>query len=151
MRTTTVTLDFDAPVDVVFAYLVDPANRPKWQGSLRRTVDLQGDGSVGTTWTDVTAVGARPRMRVTESTPGRSWAETGSWRGIDADLRLTFEQIRADPSRMRDGPAKWTRVTATVDVRTSRLLGPVGLVLRMLAPSAVRGDLRRAARAMRRR
>ena len=114
-----VSVDFDAPVDVVFAYLVDPANRPAWQGSLRRTVDVVGDGSVGTTWTDVTAVGARPRMRVTELTPGRAWAETGSWHGVDADLRLDFEPTTAG-----------TRVTATVDVRTSTLLAPVGLVLR---------------------
>ena len=132
-----ISVDFSAPVDVVFAYLVDPANRPAWQGSLRRTVDLVGDGSVGTTWTDVTAVGARPRMRVTELTPGRSWAETGSWHGVDADLRLDFEPTNAG-----------TRVTATVDVRTSRLLAPVGLVLRRLAPSAVRGDLLRASRAV---
>ncbi len=141
-----VSVDFDAPVDVVFAYLVDPANRPAWQGSLRRTVDLVGDGSVGTTWTDVTAVGARPRMRVTELTPGRSWAETGSWHGVDADLRLDFEPIHADPSLVNDGSASRTRVTATIDVRTSTLLAPVGVVLRRLAPGAVRGDLRRAAR-----
>ena len=91
-----VSVDFDAPVDVVFAYLVDPANRPEWQGSLRRTVDVVGDGSVGTTWTDVTAVGARPRMRVTEADArpqlGR---DAASWHGIDADLRLTFEPIPA--------------------------------------------------------
>ena len=102
-----VSVDFDAPVDVVFAYLVDPANRPAWQGSLRRTVDLVGDGSVGTTWTDVTAVGARPRMRVTELTPGRAWAETGSWHGVDADLRLDFEPIPAT-RRYYDGSASRT-------------------------------------------
>jgi len=143
-----VSVDFAAPVDVVFGYLADPANRPEWQGSLRRTVDLRGDGSVGTTWTDVTAVGARPRMRVTESTPGRSWAETGSWRGIDADLRLTFEPIPADPSLIRDGSASGTRVTAVVELRTAPVLAPLGVVLRRLTPYAVRGDLQRAARAV---
>ena len=132
-----ISVDFSAPVDVVFAYLVDPANRSAWQGSLRRTVDVVGDGSVGTTWTDVTAVGARPRMRVTELTPGRAWAETGSWHGVDADLRLDFEPTTTG-----------TRVTATIDVRTNTLLAPVGVVLRRLAPGAVRGDLRRAARAV---
>ena len=143
-----ISVDFAVPVDVVFAYLVDPANRPAWQGSLRRTVDLVGDGSVGTTWTDVTAVGARPRMRVTELTPGRSWAETGCWHGIDADLRLDFQPIHGDPPLMNSGSASRTRVTAIIDVRTNRMLAPVGLVLRRLAPSAVRGDLLRAARAV---
>ena len=133
-----VSVDFDAPVDIVYAYLAEPANRPEWQGSLRRTVDVVGDGSVGTTWTDVTAVGARPRMRVTDATPGISWAERGEWHGIDADLRLTFEPIPTG-----------TRVTATVDLRTPPLLLPVGVVLRRLAPYAVRGDLVRAARAVR--
>ena len=87
-------------------------------------------------------------MRVTELTPGRSWAETGTWHGIDADLRLDFEPIHADPPLINGGSASRTRVTATVDVRTTRLLAPVGLVLRRLAPSAVRGDLLRAARAV---
>ncbi len=143
-----VSVDFSAPVDVVFAYLADLANRPAWQGSLRRTVDVVGDGSVGTTWTDVTAVGARPRMQVTELTPGRSWAETGTWHGIDADLRLDFEPLNADPPSINGGSAFGTRVTATVGIRTRRMLAPVGFVLRRLAPSAVRGDLLRAARAV---
>ena len=132
-----VRVDFAAPVDVVFAYLADPAHRPEWQGSLRRTVDVVGDGSVGTSWTDVTAVGARPRMRVTAITPGQAWAEHGTWHGIDAELRLDFEPMEAQ-----------TRVTATVEIRTRAALSPLGAVLRLLAPSAVRGDLRRAARAV---
>ena len=132
-----VSVDFTAPVDAVYAYLADPSQRPEWQGSLRRIVDVVGDGSVGTTWTDVTAVGARPRMRVIEATPGASWAESGQWRGIHAELRLTFEPIAAG-----------TRVTAVVDLRTPTVLAPLGVVLRRLAPGAVRGDLRRAARAV---
>jgi uncharacterized protein YndB with AHSA1/START domain len=133
-------VDFDAPVDVVFGYLSDPATRPEWQSSLRRVDDVRGDGSVGTTWTDVTAVGAKPRMRVTESTPGRSWAETGTWRGVDADLRLRFEPIPTG-----------TRVAAEIELRTPRALLPLGIVLRALAPYAVRADLRRAVDAVGRR
>src|SRR3712207_7914381 len=47
----------------VHAYLAAPRNRPRWQSSLRRVEDVVGDGGPGTTWTDVTAVGARPRDR----------------------------------------------------------------------------------------
>jgi uncharacterized protein YndB with AHSA1/START domain len=128
---------FAAPVDVVFDYLSDPVRRPDWQGSLRRIEALRGDGGAGTTWRDVTAVGARPRMEVTEIDPARSWAEIGRWRGIEASLRLGFAAA-----------ARGTVVTATVDVKTSLPQRPVGWVLRRLAPYAIRSDLRRAARAL---
>jgi hypothetical protein len=132
-----VAVDFAAPVDVVFGYLSDLARRPEWQGSLRRIEGLRGGGEVGTTWRDVTAVGARPRMKVTEVDPARSWAEVGRWRGIEASLRLGFSEVPTG-----------TLVTATVDVTTSRPYRPAGWALRALAPYAVRGDLRRAARAL---
>lgn len=132
-----VAVEFPAPIDLVFDYLSDPARRPEWQGSLRRIEALQGNGAVGTTWRDVTAVGARPRMEVTEVDPGRSWAEVGHWRGIEASLRLGFAEVPTG-----------TAVTATVDVTTSLPQRPVGWVLRRLAPYAVRGDLQRAARAL---
>ena len=132
-----VAVDFAAPVDIVFGYLSDPARRPEWQGSLRRIEALQGNGEVGTTWRDVTAVGARPRMEVTEFDSARSWAEVGHWRGIAASLRLGFAEVPTG-----------TVVTATVDVTTSLPLRPAGWVLRRLAPYAVRGDLLRAARTL---
>jgi Polyketide cyclase / dehydrase and lipid transport len=132
-----VAVDFAAPVDVVFGYLSDPMRRPEWQGSLRRIEALRGDGGIGTTWRDVTAVGARPLMEVTEHAPPRWWAEVGRWRGIEAVLRLGFEEL------------PWgTRVTAIVDIETLLLQRPVGWVLRRLAPYAVRSDLQRAARAL---
>lgn len=131
----TITVDVAAPVDVAFAYLTDPERRPEWQSSLRRVEDLNGDGGVGTTWRDVTSVGARPRMAVTDVQPGRTWAERGEWRGIAATLRLDFAPV-----------ATGTRVTATVDLTTPAPLRPAGAVLRRLAPYAVRADLRRAAR-----
>jgi len=132
-----VAVDFAAPVDIVFDYLSDPSRRPAWQGSLRRIEDLHGDGAVGTTWRDVTAVGARPRMEVTEVDSATSWAEVGRWRGIEASLRLEFATV-----------PHGTRVTATVGVTTALIQRPVGWVLRTLAPYAVRSDLRRAASAL---
>ena len=132
----TVTVDFAAPPDVVFGHLSDPERRPDWQSSLRRIEDLRGDGGVGTTWTDVTAVG-RARMAITEVDPGRVWAERGTWRGIVVNLRLDFA-----PSDTG------TRVTATFDLATVPLLWPAVWVLRRLAPYAVRADLQRAAHAL---
>ena len=132
---TELVVDFAPPPDVVFAYLADPANRPAWQSSLRRVDEVSGEG-VGATWLDVTMTGARPRMVVTEHEPGRSWAETGSWHGLEAALRLVFE-----PS------GSGTRVRATFAVTSRRTpLRPLATVLDRLAPPAVRSDLRRAAR-----
>lgn len=132
-----VVVDFAAPVDVVFGYLSDPGRRPEWQSSLRRIERLRGDGDVGTSWRDVTAVGARPRMEVTEHHRDTSWAEIGRWGGIEAGLRLGFATVPGG-----------TEVTATVEVTTSPLLRPMGWVLRRLAPYAIRSDLRRAARTL---
>lgn len=132
-----VEVGFAAPIDIVFGYLADPARRPEWQGSLRRIEDLRGAGEVGTNWRDVTAVGARPRMEVTEVDRPTSWAEVGRWRGIEASLRLRFAEVPTG-----------TVVTAIVDLTTALPQRPVGWVLRRLAPYAVRGDLQRAARAL---
>lgn len=132
-----VTVDVAAPAAEVYAYFADPAKRPDWQSSLRRVEDVAGDGGVGTTWLDVTAVGVRPRMTTTVAEPGVAWAETGTWRGIAADLRLELHPVAAG-----------TRVVATFELRVPRGLAPVGFVLRRLAPIGVRGDLRRAARAI---
>ena len=130
-----VTVDFAAPPDEVFGYLADPGRRPEWQASLRRIEALNGDGGVGTTWRDVTALGARPRMEVTDHEQGRTWAEVGHWRGLTARLRL-------DLSPVADG----TRVTATFDVTAAAPLRPAAWVLGRLASYGVRSDLRRAAR-----
>lgn len=134
-QVTGVTVDFSAPAADVYAYLADPARRPEWQWSLRRVTEVQGDGGVGTTWLDVTAVGARTRMTTTVADPGLAWAETGAWRDVEADLRLDLHPLAAV-----------TRVVATFGLRTPRALAPLGHVLRRLAPIGIRGDLERAAR-----
>jgi uncharacterized protein YndB with AHSA1/START domain len=134
-RPATVVVDFPVPPEAAYAYLSDPRKRPEWQSSLRRVAGVDGTGDVGTTWRDVTAVGAQPAMRVTEADPPRRWAETGSWRGIEADLTLELHpQVTG------------TRVEATFEVRAPGPLAPLGWVLGRLAPLGVRGDLRRAAR-----
>lgn len=82
-------VDLARPPDVVRAFLRDPANRPRWQYSLRRVEDVIGEGEAGTTWTDVTWPGPRPALRVVEDSPTR-WAETGEWRGWRAGLAMDF-------------------------------------------------------------
>ena len=123
---------FEVPVEAAFAFLVDPANRPSWQSSLRRVEDVTpAVPGVGQTWTDVTTPGLRPAMRTTELVPSTRWTEVGTWRSVSAELTLIFEP---------DGDG--CRVTADARVR-----GPlVGRLLTALAPYAIRGDLKRAAR-----
>ena len=120
-----VTVAFRAPREVVFDYLADPRNRPAWQSSLARVEAVDGDVRVGQTWTDVTRPGLRPRLETTELDRPHRWTERGTWRGITAVLTLTFAET-----------AEGCAVSATVDA---------ALPLRLLAPYAVRGDLRRAA------
>ena len=126
---------FDVPVEVAFDYLVDPANRPEWQSSLRRVEGVDGDPRVGQTWVDVTGPGLRPAMRTAVLDRPRTWAETGTWRRVTAELTLTF----AD---RREGCA----VAASFALRGRGLLAVPALFLAQVAPYAVRSDLRRAAR-----
>lgn len=126
-----------APVEQVYAYLADPINRPEWQSSLSGVRMLTtGEPQVGTRWIDVTAVpGVRPRMEITEDEPGRRWAETGTWRGITADLVLRFA--------VEGGQ---TVVRATFDLRATGLWRLPASAAQILAPTALGSDLRRAAK-----
>lgn len=120
-----VTVAFPVSREVAFDYLVDPRNRARWQSSLRRVEDVEGEPRVGQTWTDVTRPGLRPRMETTELVRPRHWTERGTWRGITATLTLEL----AD--------------TATgCDVTATFVITPL---LRLPALWAVRSDLRHAA------
>ncbi len=129
-------VDFDVPVEVAFAYLIDPNNRPEWQSSLKRIEDLSGPTpQVGQTWTDVTGPGLRPAMETTVLEPPTTWTERGTWRGITAELTLRFAPT----------PTGCT-VTAEADVSGRALLRPLGPIITVAAGFAVPGDLKRAAR-----
>ena len=135
-----VVVAFRQPVHDVYAYLSDPARRLEWQWSLRRIEGLRGTGEVGTTWVDVTAVGARPVMEVIEATPGRSWTETGRWRGVTAILWLELEET--------PGSSGGTTVRATVVVTGRSWQRPACWALARLALYAIKNDLQRAARTL---
>ncbi len=130
------TVSYAVPVDVAFAYLADPVNRPEWQSSLRGVEMLDtGAPRVGMRWRDLTAARVVPEMVITEMEPDVLWAETGRWRGIEADLTLRFA-----PS------SGGCTVDAAFGVRGRGPLRPVGWAATGAGLFAVRGDLRRAAR-----
>lgn len=123
---------FAVPVEVAFDFLVDPRNRPLWQSSLREVVEVSPDlPALGQTWVDVTAPGFRPAMETTVLDRPIRWTEVGRWRGVSAELTLTFEP---------DGAG--CLVSAHAHVRGA----VIGSLLTRLAPYAIRGDLKRAAR-----
>ncbi len=130
-----VVADGPAPVEASYAYLSAPASRPAWQSSLRRVEDVHGDGSLGSSWTDVTTAGVRPRMEVVEAEPPRVWTEVGTWRRVRARLRMTFQPHGGG-----------TRAHCEVEIVLPRWAAPAAWGLRLVAPPAVRADLRKALR-----
>jgi len=134
-------VDFDVPAEVAFDFLVDPANRPQWQSSLRRVEDVRPpEPAVGQTWTDVTGPGMRPAMVTTVLDRASTWTEQGTWRGITAELTLRFAP--------REGGCT---VTAEARVRGRGVLWPVGPLATAAAGFAVPTDLSRAAKILSRR
>ena len=129
-----VTLELPHPPATLFRFLADPHNRPLWQSSLRTVTDCEdGDPHRGMQWRDVTRVGIKPWMEITELTPYRVISETGTWRGVDGLLTLRFLKTQ-----------QGTRVTAE-----GRLIGhgPFALAAAVSgrwAPETVRKDLLRA-------
>jgi hypothetical protein len=131
-----VTVHFAVPAEVAFDYLVDPANRPQWQSSLK-AVELLDENPphVGQRWHDVTRVpGVRPLMVLESMTRPHVWVETGTWRGFMATLALSFEP-RGDGCE----------VSASFGIQGSGVAA-LGRVLSSAGAPAVRSDLRRAAR-----
>lgn len=131
-----VRLDAHVAATTLFDYLTDPYSRPDWQASLRTVCDVIGSGETGSTWTDVTAVGARPAMQVTASERPRLWVEIGRWHWLTAELRLDL---------LPYGPAQ-TRITATFTISGDGLFALPAATLERFGGSAIAADLRRAIR-----
>ena len=130
----TVTLELPHPPATLFRFLAEPRNRPLWQTSLRSVTEVdEGEPHRGMQWRDVTRVGIKPWMEITELTPYRVLSETGTWRGVDGVLTLRFVRTQ-----------QGSRVTAD-----GRLIGhgPFALAAAVSgrwAPETIRKDLLRA-------
>lgn len=130
---------FPVPCETAYDYLVDPANRPAWQSSLRAVADVVGEnGVVGQHWTDVTKPGLRPHMELTVADRPHRWTERGTWRGISAELTLTFTPVGQRAGEGCD-------VVAEMSLRGRGIYAVPALGARLLAPREVRRDLVRAA------
>lgn len=132
----TISVPYAVPVDVAYAYLADPRNRPEWQSSLRGVEMIdEGEPRVGQRWRDLTSARIVPDMVITEMQPDVLWAETGRWHGIEADLTLRFVSHEGG-----------CRVDAVFDVLGRGPLRPVAWAATAAGALAVRADLRNAAR-----
>jgi hypothetical protein len=130
------TVRFDVPLEVAYAYLADPRNRPEWQSSLRSVELLDaGEPRVGMRWRDHTAARIVPEMAITVMEPGEVWAEVGRWRAVSAILLLTFEPSDSGCT-----------VDVAFRVRARGLLAPVGWLATVGGVLPVLSDVRRAAR-----
>ena len=124
------------PVEVAYAYLSDPRNRPQWQSSLRSVAVPPGEEPhLGQRWEETTSVGVRPRLEIVEMDPPHLWTEQGWWRGVEATLSLRFARTprgcRVEVSGDVGGRGPW-RVPAALAGR--------------LAGIAVAADVRKAGR-----
>lgn len=131
-----VRLRYDVTPEVACAYLSDPTTRPEWQSSLRRVEVIDpGAAHEGQRWEDHTAVGLVAQMETTVLEPGEVWAESGSWRGVTADLVLSFEPWGSG-----------CEITGRMRVRGAGPLAPLGWAATLAGQPAVRSDLARAGR-----
>jgi uncharacterized protein YndB with AHSA1/START domain len=134
-----VTLEMPHAPSTVFRFLADPHNRPLWQASLRSVADVDdGEPRVGMTWRDVTKVGIKPSMSITELTPFRVLTETGSWRGVDGVLTMRFVKTQSG-----------TRLTAEGHMSGHGAFAVAAAVSNRLAPETIRKDLLRASDVLR--
>jgi uncharacterized protein YndB with AHSA1/START domain len=129
-----VSLELPHPPAAVFRFLAEPHNRPLWQASLRTVCDVDaGEPRVGMRWRDVTKVGIKPWMSITELTPYRLISETGAWRGVDGVLTMRLVRTR-----------QGTRLTAEGRLTGQGAFALAATVTGRWAPETIRKDLLRA-------
>jgi uncharacterized protein YndB with AHSA1/START domain len=138
MGSFTVTLDLPHDPATLFRFLAEPRNRPAWQSSLRDVTDVDpGEPHAGMQWRDVTKVGVKPHMQLTELIPYRTLSEIGTWHGVDGLLTLRF-------LKTNDG----TRLTAEGRVIGRGPFAIAAAVASRFAPATIEADLRRASAAV---
>ncbi|MGC4110389.1 MAG: SRPBCC family protein [Nocardioides sp.] len=134
MNDFSVTVEMPHPPSAVFKFLADPRNRPLWQASLKSVADVDaGEPRVGMSWTDVTKVGLKPAMSITELTPFRVLTEKGTWRGVEGVLTMKFVKTQQGTRLTTEGRLTGQGAFALAAAFTGRL-----------APQTVRKDLLRA-------
>lgn len=87
------TVTVDRPIDSVFAYLSDFTTTTEWDPGTVRTTLQEGDGSVGTTYRNVSTFAGRQTeltYRVTDVLPGQRFALRGENKSVVAHDTMEF-------------------------------------------------------------
>jgi uncharacterized membrane protein len=119
------------PVELVFPFLADPRNRPRWQASLR-SVEMLTDGEprVGMCWRERPGGLVWFELCIIELEPNQLWTERIRGAGIEGQIAMRFAA---------EGGATRIRVAVSLDLpRPLRLGAPL---VRTLLPLAARRDL----------
>ena len=136
------TVDLPHSPKLLFTYLVEPRNRPEWQGSLLsvRLDERDGLPAVGLTWQDTTVVGVKPSMEITELVPYRLFSERGHWAGVEGVLTMRFVGT--------GGAGGGCRLTVEGYVEGSGAYAVAARGAALVAGRSLKADLQRASRVL---
>jgi uncharacterized protein YndB with AHSA1/START domain len=106
------------PVEAVFGFMADPANRPRWQEHTQRVEILtEGPSGVGTRWRETTGGVGTYEAEVVAFEPGRLWVEEADTSRGRGRISVAFAPQGATASLLS--------VTVEIHLRGARrLMGP---------------------------
>ena len=121
------------PRDVVFAFLADPANRPRWQTSIQTfEMEPQGEPRVGIRWRESVRGAGTFEMEISEYERPRRWAERIESKAFDGTVSMTFEETPGG-----------TTLRLDADVRCRGPWRVVAPIARIVLRREMRKDLKR--------
>jgi uncharacterized membrane protein len=122
------------PVDAVFRFMADPANRPRWQEHTQRVEMLsEGPAAVGTRWRETTAGLGTYDAEVVALEPGRLWVEEADTSHGHGRISVAFAA---------EGEAA-THVTVTVEINLRGMRRMMGAALAPMISRQLPRDLER--------
>jgi uncharacterized membrane protein len=122
------------PVDAVFRFMADPANRPRWQEHTQRVEMLtEGPAGVGTRWRETTTGLGTYEAEVVSFEPERLWVEEADTDRGHGRISVAFAP---------EGAAA-THVTVTVEIHLRGMRRMVGSAVAPLIGRQVPRDLER--------
>lgn len=136
MATARVTVRIGRPVAEVFDFMSHYDNNVRWQDGVTESRQLTpGEPAVGT------------KVTYTRNALGRSMTTTSTLVELEKDRKLRMESS-SGPIQYRGGydffaEGEGTRVEYQGEITTSRLLGPVGVLVAKGFQRAMEGDLQR--------
>ena len=122
------------PVEAVFRFMADPANRPRWQEHTQRVEMLtEGPAGVGTRWRETTGGVGTYEAEVVGFEPDRLWVEEADTRRGRGRITVAFAPQGTEA----------TRLTVTVEIHLRGARRALGVGLAPLIGRQLPRDLKR--------